>query len=372
MRTELASLDLYYLLRELKVLEDAKIDKIYQIDKHFLFQVYAFRKGKKYLNIHLPSFIFLSDEKPGYDKPGKFAFALRRHLDNTIIRELTQIDFERIIRLTISSKEKKFKLYIELFSPGNIILCDEEDKIIIANKYKGFGSRLIRPGIKYDYPKKDYNFLTITKTELKKIIKESEKRSIVVTLAVNLGLGGSYAEEICALAKVDKDKKEIDDKEIEKLYDAISILKKKQLSPTEYYKENVLENISPICLETFEKFDKKEIETFSKGLDKFLSEKIKKKQKGKATSAFEKDKKKYESIIQDMENQIKGLGAAHKANKEKGEYIYQEYTNLENVLNQVRTLVKENSPKKIKEKIKGTDIVKSIDLKNKEVVVELK
>ena len=139
MRTELSSLDLYFLVKEFQEIINAKIDKVFQRNNFLQFQIHVPNKGKKYLTIILPSLIYLSNNKETIENSDKFALSLRKHLKNTRIRELQQKEFERIIQLKLEAENKILFLYIELFKPGNLILCNNDNKIIMALKYKGFG-----------------------------------------------------------------------------------------------------------------------------------------------------------------------------------------------------------------------------------------
>ena len=63
MKTELSSLDLYFLIKEFQLLVNAKIDKIFQKNNLLQFQIHIPNKGKKHLTIKLPSLIYLSNTK---------------------------------------------------------------------------------------------------------------------------------------------------------------------------------------------------------------------------------------------------------------------------------------------------------------------
>ena len=70
--------------------------------------------------------------------------------------------------------------------------------------------------MKYEYPKREYNLLELPKQQLKELLASSNK-TIVKVLALELGLGGLYAEEVLALAGVDKNRIKLNDQEITSL-----------------------------------------------------------------------------------------------------------------------------------------------------------
>ena len=93
MKTELTSIELRFLTTELKGLIGGKIDQIYQPkEEELLLQIHVPSKGKRLLHIVLPSFIYLTAEKP--DVPAEiteFCSVLRDHLINARIQEITQV-----------------------------------------------------------------------------------------------------------------------------------------------------------------------------------------------------------------------------------------------------------------------------------------
>src|SRR3989344_9296931 len=140
MRKELSSLDLHFLVREFQELVNAKIDKLFQDREFFLFQLHLISKGKMYLKIILPGFIFISESKENVLETENFSLALRKHITDAKIISISQREFERILEIELAAKGRKYKLFAELFRPGNVILCDENETILLAKEYKGFGS----------------------------------------------------------------------------------------------------------------------------------------------------------------------------------------------------------------------------------------
>jgi len=56
--------------------------------------------------------------------------------------------------------------------------------------------------------KKDINFFDLKLDKLSELITKSTKDAIVTCLAVEVGLGGVYGEEVCLLSGINKNKKE--------------------------------------------------------------------------------------------------------------------------------------------------------------------
>jgi predicted ribosome quality control (RQC) complex YloA/Tae2 family protein len=352
---ELSSLDLYFLVKELQIIKNAKIDKVFDDENKILFQIHIPGKGKKYLKIILPSLLFLTDHKGSLDS-GNFGINIRKHLKNTRIRKIEQVGFERILKLTLD----ELVLFIELFSPGNIILC-KNNKIIMAKTYKGFGARMIRPNAEYEYPVKKHNFLDLKEKDLADLFEKSKKSSVVITLATELGLGGMYAEHLLKESKIDKTKTSLDNKELKRLYENIE--KIKNLEPKGYFGEK----ITPIEIDIKNKI----FDSFNDVIDLMFTEKSEKEIVEKIESKFEKKKQKIFGIIKEQELRIEGLKKSIEENQKKAEFIYENYQKTENILDEFNKARKKYSMKEIKEKIKGSKIIKSIDEEKKRVVVEL-
>jgi len=352
MRTELSSLDLYFLLKEFAILNNSRINKVYQKNSNFLFQLHAPDEGKKFLRILLPNFIFLVDEKENYGDSEKFVLALRKHLQNRKILDITQKEFERILDIRLD----KYRLIIELFKPGNLILC-EDGKIVMAMQYKAFSSRLIRPGIQYVYPKKEYNFVSINETELTKLLETSDKDSVVITLAVNLGLGGFYAEELCIRAKIDKKKLSLDKPEIRRLYNEIEKIRRAEIDTCIYYDNNEISDITPFEIIKYKGMRFEKALSFNHALSIYLS------QQNKESNTDDVGTRKLESIKKNQEAQILGFEKSYLENKKKGEVIYENYMAVSKILNELKKTEYSDISKK--------KYVKEFNRKNKKVVVEI-
>ena len=104
MEYNLSSLDIHFLIPELKSLIGAKIEKIFQTKEDFniLFALHISGEGKKFLYTSIPDVICITDFKPDFpDLPPSFCSSLRRKITNAKIKEINQINFERIIKIDL-------------------------------------------------------------------------------------------------------------------------------------------------------------------------------------------------------------------------------------------------------------------------------
>ncbi|MBI2673228.1 NFACT family protein [Candidatus Woesearchaeota archaeon] len=353
----LSAVEIYFIRKELENLIGARFDKIYQPNKEEFILVFN-KEGNILIKVLLGKAIFLTTEK----KPEITGFCtnLKRHIDNFKLIEIKQNNFERILEFHLESKLKKI-LIIELFSKGNIILCDKDYNIILALQQQTWKDRTIKPKETYKYPPaKHCNPLVINLKEFKETINKSDKENIVKTLAMNFALGGLYAEEVCLRARIDKNEKELTDEESEGLYQAIKDLELAKINA------NSIENLdaTPFDLEYYKNYQKKYFKSFSEALEHYYnnySEDI-----GKFDSKLEKLNK----ILEEQKKHIKEINDEYIDSKKKADLIYENYSYVKEVLDTIRNARERNIPwNEIKEKLK----TKGIEVLEKEgkVIVSL-
>lgn len=220
-----SALDLYYLVKELQVLVNARISQIYHPAKHtIILEVYSSKTGKKYLWLNVADSAILSDNKESRETPTSLCMYLRKYLNQGIITEITQRDFDRILEIKIRHKDT-YILIAEFFSHGNLVITDEYHTILNCLEHQEWKDRAIKPRETYKSPPSQINPLTLSKEKISEIISTSDKENIVKTLAISLSLGGEYAETILALANIGKNKKSLTAEEILEIYDTIQKIK---------------------------------------------------------------------------------------------------------------------------------------------------
>jgi len=369
MTKTISAIDLHYITQELQVLIGGRVDKIYvPRKKEIILELFVRSKGKFFLQIDENS-VYLTEQKPSTTQPTDFCMFLRKKLNRAIIKSIDQIDFERILSITLETKTSKFKIIAEIFSKGNILLI-KNNKILVASEYQNWKDRTIRPNTIYKHPKKDYNFLKLKQEELNTLLKQTNKENIVKTLAVELGLGGVYSEEVCLLSKIDKNKdpKSLTDKELKLLFSALEKIKTQKLNPQTIYKNKEILDLTPFQLKIYEKNKQEKAESFSKILNSYFSniDEIKEKeQRNKKVNQIKE-------IIENQKEDIKKLEKQEKINHEKAEILYNNYQQISQILQELKKISKEHSWTEIKEKLKGHKLIKEVISKDKSIIVEIK
>ncbi|KZX17792.1 hypothetical protein MBCUT_00870 [Methanobrevibacter cuticularis] len=292
--------------------------------------------------------------------PPSFPMLLRKHLKGAHVISIKQHNFDRVVEIKIK-KEKSYTLIIELFSKGNIILLDEEENIILPLKRKQWSDRDISSKKEYKYPaKRGLDPLNLTKEELKDLFQESDS-DLIRTLARN-GLGGVYSEEIVLRSKIDKKKltRDLNDEEIAKLYEKVSEifnpLKLHEFNP------NIIsgkkEDVVPLELEIYADYEKKYYDSYNEAADEFFSKRVKNEIKGVQEAIWEKKVGKYSKRLRIQEETVEDFKNTIKVSKEKGDLLYGNYPQIENLLNVIKDARSKEYPWK--------DIAKTLQKAKKE------
>ncbi len=372
MKTQLASLEIHFLLKELKDLEESKVDKIYNNGKEEIYiQFFKSNVGKKLLRIILGKAIFLTEIKSVDDIPSEFCKLLRKHLEGKFLDSIEQIEPERILKFVFKAKDDVRKIYIEFFSKGNLILCNNEDIIIESLLHYKFKDHSIIPKEQYKHPIMDYNIFKLKKSQLTGLLKTSKKDKVVTCLATELGLGGVYSEEVCLLNNIDKNSKpsKIDNKEISKIINSIKkLINNKKNSQIIYKNKEAVDAVS-VDLQFYRDFEIKNVSSFNEALDIYFTKELKIVKKEE--SAYTKQINELERIIEEQKATIENMKNKEIDLREKGELIYHNYQLIKEILDEINKASKKYSWKEIKEKVKDHKIVKDLDMKDKAVVVDI-
>lgn len=279
-----------------------------QIDKELFRFSFSTKSGKKDLLVEIGKRLNLTDYSlKAPEKPSQLSILLRKYLENKRLESIVQHGFDRVVVLDFSD----YKLVMEFFSNGNMLLIDDKDKIILTFRHEEWKDRKLDRGETYLFPKGGLNPYDIGYGEFKKIFTEKDA---VRSLAKSLSFGGDYAEEICAQARVEKNK-EPDEKDKEKLYSAMKKILDFKIEP-------VMQNdrLFPFQLSNLEV--QKRYKSMNSAVDDFYLSK-------------QPESQKLKKLRKRLEEQVKALERFEKEsqeNKQKGDLIYSHYQDIETVL----------------------------------------
>ena len=375
MKNEISSLELYYLVREFKVLENSKVDRIYHpknTPKELTVVCHVTGQGKHFLKIMLPGLILMDDTKEPSDSQTGLGMMLRKYLEGSKLKFVEQKDFERVITITFETKSgtqiSTYHIVVELFSKGNIIFCDDKFKILNILEEQIWKDRTLKRGETYLYPKSKFNTIKCEEKEFIDQLKSSDKESLVKSLAILCNLGGTYAEELCLLSKVDKDKKTstVTDKEYKKLYKNLILLLHEEICA------NTSEgNIFPFELETNKNREIKKYNSFSEAIREnydLIKHTESKKESNKNVEKIQKIIDEQLKLLEECENE-------YKENQAKGELLYEKYQEVSDILKVIKEARTKYSWNAIKQKLNDNPTfkrtIKDIDEKNNSIIIEM-
>lgn len=145
----------------------AKVEKICQPAKEeFDFVLHAGGVSRRLCFIagsNVPHFSYSRKERENLPTPSMFCMLLRKHLQGGKLIACEQLGFERATRFTFTSRDelgfgvKRYLIAEMMGKYSNLILLDEEEKILSALKIVDFSASRVRqvlPGMHYTLPPK--------------------------------------------------------------------------------------------------------------------------------------------------------------------------------------------------------------------------
>ncbi|MCX6709351.1 MAG: NFACT family protein [Candidatus Woesearchaeota archaeon] len=376
---KLSSFELSLLLSELKFLEGARLQKVYQPEeRQFFLQFYVPSKGKSILRAVFPSLLFIGQEKPDSLKnPSRMVSLLRKYLENSQLSSISQIGFERIVKLSFTIKSESYSLLIELFSKGNLILCKEEDgKSIILGllESQSWKDRILKQGEEYKLPPSLISPFSLKSDEFNALISGSD-REVVKFLAIEFGFGGLYSEELCLISGVLKSKisSSLSTGEKEALFSAISSIQKRKLCASSVYKKDSdeLVDVVPVELLFYKDFRKVPYESFSSALDSSFGniELSSFSEQGRASISEDKEMKKIQRLIEEQGLSAARLESEYCENQKKAESVYNHYSEIKEVFDFLKEELSHSSVSEAFEKLKTFKSVKGFDKKERKLTM---
>ncbi len=412
MKYELPPFSINRLAKEFSTLQNGFINKIYQPSpEEFQFKINTQTEGKLSLYIKLGKWITLTKKRiENPIQPHSFVMFLRKRIRNARIIEIRQHQFDRVIELHLQKGEKKFFIIIELFAKGNILLVDEDYKILMPLRVERWKHRTLAPKKDYLYPPGQTNPFVLEQEEFNKIFSETNL-DIIRTLALNINLGGKIAEEICLRCMIEKNrmasslsldereklffemKKILEEFEKEKaafLYykskDKDENIKKETFTPlpdtnerdTNKYKNRLqslfsyqnIVDLVPIKLEIYKNYPYKSFESFNDAVDEFFFEetpieeiKEKKEIKREKTSLLTR-KEKQEEMMEKLKHEIKDF-------KRKGDLIWENYDISKQILDALELAKEKFEWREIIKKTRGNKLIERIEPENGVIILKV-
>ena len=226
--------------------------------------------------------------------------------------------------------------------------------------YHEWDVRSIKTREIYTFPTPRFDWKNTDFKELKKLIQSSDMKNLATCLATEVSFGGLYAEELCKEVKLDPKMLPTDlkDSDIKKIVEGIGVFKEKVLTPNGFVYEKHVTPFELIGESILEKF-----ENYSDGLNTLNPL--------QKTSPYEKKIISSKAVVDQQEKAILDLKNKIELNTIKGELVYGKYSSLQKLLEIVQSLKKTKTWVELGEELKKEKKIKSVDLKNKKIVIDL-
>jgi predicted ribosome quality control (RQC) complex YloA/Tae2 family protein len=342
----LAGIELRYLVDQItKEVQDYYVSNIYGITKDsILFKLHHTEKPDLYMMISTFG-VWLTSVKIDQMEPNRLQKRLRSDLLRLKLKKIEQIGSERISYFTFEGFGKELVIVGEFFGDGNILLCNNEMKILALQHSIDVRHRKLAVGLEYvPPPTSGSDIFNITESDFEEL-KTSDLTG-AKWIGRTLGLPKKYAEGIFEIAKVDSKKlgTDLSDAEIKNIYKTTKEIVTNVI--TGNHEPIIIRNekteVLPVNLGgTNENVTK--VNSFIEGLDIVFTEDIVEKGKSVQTSGSEKKIKELETQLAEQEKAIETV-------KEKSNYITKVANSLYEMVADGILSIEEPSSKEILEK----------------------
>lgn len=287
---------------------------------------------------------------------------------NSILTSIKQIQFERIMELTFSCKSVEYKLMIELFGKGNIILVDPAGKILHAMHFRRMKDRNIVRSESFSLPPSiGINPWTLP-SSIEDTIRDMGDLEIVRGLTRVFSMGGFYAEELLLRSDINKESRcmDLDRDQFSRFLETLETVKK-SIFQDELTPSIVLDpeaewiDVVPIHLKRYEDLDSLPFKSFNEACDEYFTQRMAQ-EKQKEESEDKKAVNEQLRILDFQHRQLEAQTEKAEVLKDTGDLIYLHYSELSDLLQKIQAdLDLGKSPKEILEEIPSTK-PKTIDV----------
>jgi predicted ribosome quality control (RQC) complex YloA/Tae2 family protein len=262
--------------------------------------------------------------RPASKTPPQFPTMLRSHLSGGRIVDIQQYDFDRVLEIAVERSGIRNYLIVELFPKGSMVLLDESRLILSMLRKMLYRGSKMAAGELYLYHPGQLDPRTISREDLA-LWLASTGQDLVRSLVRGLNMGGTYGEEVCLVAGVDKNKQAIDlnAEEIDRVHKALTVVfLDKALDPLIVLMDGEPFDVLSRPLKLYLGLEEKRFATFSEALDAFF---VKLEEVAPRQNPLDRRIELQRKAIEEFKSQ-------EKAFVQKGELIYQIYGSVEQIL----------------------------------------
>lgn len=346
---EFTSFDVVAIVRELKVEAlNSLVSNIYQLDaKTLLLKQHKTDKPPLWLVLEAGKRMNMTAyavEKPS--TPSAFCMALRKYLRNARLTDMEQYEFERVVVLSFRAQQNSWRLILELFGEGNVILLGEDGRILQALTYRRMRDRNVIRGEPFKFaPPRGKNPAKTKFEEFQESLRSLGEVEVVRAIVRLLSIGGTYAEEVLIRADVNKNETcdaltDVETKTIfGELQGLLSQITNGALEPCVVSEESgSFVDAVPLRLRRYENqgFQIQSYGTFNEAIDEFYSKVsiIERASQDAKTDEVETEKARLNRIVAEQEKVVAAASAEAERYKHIGDAIYAHFSELQAILDE--------------------------------------
>ena len=199
----LAGIELRYLVDQIsEATQDYYVSNIYGVTKDsILFKLHHTEKSDIFMMIST-SGVWLTSVKIEQMEPNRLLKRLRSDLLRLKLKKIEQIALERIAYFTFAGFDKEFVIVGEFFGEGNILLCNNEMKILALQHSIDVRHRKLGVGLVYTPPPLNgLDVIKVTESDFEEL--KTSDLAAAKWLGRTLGLPKKYVEGIFEISDID-------------------------------------------------------------------------------------------------------------------------------------------------------------------------
>ncbi|MDE1825515.1 MAG: NFACT family protein [Candidatus Micrarchaeota archaeon] len=364
---QIASIEIRTIVSELQSLVGCYLKKFYDLGDGSFRMLFSSTQGNQMLYIKLLHTVNKTIIAEEVDEPTNFAKAIRKRILGMKVKSVAQRYADRIITVQFTSADEDPRLIIEMFGKGNLILTNRDFEIMVCYHVAKLKEREISPHSIYQFPQGKKLVLSelgrAGAGEILQALKGSNER-LIKELSGNIDIGPLYLEDIILASGMDPKSKasELFNTEVLAANLVNFIRESDSPRPRIYSRDGKYEDYSILPIRKYRDLQAKEFKSLSEALEEFYSEE---------RTRLERDEEEVNEIIANIEKQksiIKELKDSEKEYAEAGHKIFERMREI----NQMIDYIGEHRRVTLQELQSAFGIkIKSIDLKNKSVVIDL-
>ncbi|MFO7837315.1 MAG: ribosome rescue protein RqcH [Candidatus Thorarchaeota archaeon] len=375
----MSNTDIRAILPEIReVAHGAFINNVYQYNGTFVLKVHKSSVGTRQILIEPGCRLHLTRYRRDAPRfPPEFCMVLRKYLRNRVITNIEQYDLDRIVIFEVGGEENSYKLIVELFGKGNVILVDPDDEIFIALHYKKMRDRNVIPNAVYQFPpQRGRDILAVELENLEGVIQNSNA-SLIRTLTRGFNVDSLSCEEVCALAGISPTEsvENMTNKQISDLLRGFrKYLKKIEEGANEpriiLDKDGEYISFVPFRFQMYVDMPQEIFESYSQAIDEFFGFPEIEKEIDKKEEALKEERERLQTIIEKQEENLDELADEAILLRETGEAMYANFQEIAEILHTIEQARSDGVPwNKIQERIEEG---KKSDIPSAKMITEIR